>query len=109
MSMKFEVKVNDGGFLIDATMEVKDGLMIVTPKAPLSKKEEGKWKPEVGEEFYYPSYLEGERFNVGIYTCETQKILEEDPDVKKGWCFRTERECQAFCDKLNAAIDTVTP
>lgn len=33
MSMKLEVKVNDGGFLIDATMEVKDGVMIVTPVA----------------------------------------------------------------------------
>ena len=105
--MKLEVKVNDGGFLIDATMELKDGVMIVTPVKALSKEEEGKWKPKVGEEFYYPSYLDGERFEVGVYTCETQKILDEDPDVKKGWCFRNERECQAFCDKLNAAIDNV--
>ena len=51
MSMKLEVKVNDGGFLIDATMEVKDGVMIVTPKAPLSKEEEKEEeKEEVKEE-----------------------------------------------------------
>lgn len=108
MSMKLEVKVNDGGFLIDATMEVKDGVILVTPKAPLSKRQE-KWTPKVDEKFYFPSYVNGEKFEVGEYTCETQKILEEDPDVKKGWCFRNERECQAFCDKLNAAIDKVTP
>lgn len=40
MSMKLEVKVNDGGFLIDATMEVKDGVMLVTPVKALSKEEE---------------------------------------------------------------------
>ena len=44
MSMKLEVKVNDGGFLIDATMEVKDGVILVTPVKALSKEEEEKWK-----------------------------------------------------------------
>lgn len=40
MSMKLEVKVKDGDFLIDAAIEVKDGVMIVTPVKALSKEKQ---------------------------------------------------------------------
>ena len=106
MSMKFEVKVNDGGFLIDATMELKDGLMIVTPKAPLSKKVEGKWTPDIGEDYYTPA-LDTVKFVPFLYGW-----AKDETDLKlsnNGWIFKTEEECQSFCDKLNAAINKVTP
>lgn len=107
MSMKLEVKVNDGGFLIDATMEVKDGVILITPKAPLSNKVEGKWTPDIGERFYHPLFT-GEKF----YTMagEENKIISvtEWEEYKKGWIFKTRKECQQLCDKLNTAIAVVT-
>lgn len=55
--MSMEVKIKDGDMLIDATVEVENGVMLITPKAPLSKREEKeKWTPKDGERFYYPSF-----------------------------------------------------
>ena len=104
--MKLEVKVNDGGFLIDATMEVKDGVMIVTPTAPLSKEEEGKWTPKDGEDYYTPS-LDTVKFVPFLYEWN-----RDETDLKlsnKGWVFKTCEECEEFCDKLNAGIAAITP
>lgn len=44
-----EVKIKDGDMLIDATVEVENGVMLITPKAPLSKREV---KEEVEEVFH---------------------------------------------------------
>lgn len=106
MSMKLEVKVNDGGFLIDATMEVKDGVILVTPVKALSKEEEEKWKPKIGEDYYTPA-LDTVKFIPFLYGW-----AKDETDLKlsnNGWIFKTEEECQSFCDKLNAAINKVTP
>lgn len=114
MSMKLEVKVDDGGFLIDATMEVKNGVILITPKAPLSKKEE-KWTPKDGDEFFMPCYFFAEVDKTGFnsasfrYDSVIYKDIKKWNEYKKGWIFKTKEECQSFCDKLNAAIDTVTP
>ena len=65
-----------------------------------------KWKPMAGQGYYIPAI------------CNAQfKAVKEDwsDDVmdvlyfNKGWIFRTEEECQAFCGKLNQAINQVKP
>ena len=193
--MKLEVKVNDGGFLIDAAIEVKDGVMIVTPKAPLSKKEEKwtpkagdivtsvfqgivqgtgifdyeeqseawihvcvnlnnelctdgylgdvdylrpateeekkllfdrlyeegltwdaekmkllkkKWLPKDGEKFFFPSFI-GCRFKGRCVMKNGNINVKEWSEYTKGWIFRTAEESQDLCNKLNAAIASVTP
>lgn len=114
MSMKLEVKVNDGGFLIDATMELKDGVMLVTPVKALSKEEE-KWTPKDGGEFFMPCCLFGEetkevfRATPFRYDSVVYKDIKKWGEYKRGWVFNTREECQSLCDKMNAAIDTVTP
>ena len=115
MSMKFEVKVNDGGFLIDATMEVKDGVILITPVKALSEEEEGKWTPKDYDEFFMPCYFLAEeaktlfspasfKYDPAVYT-----DIKKWDEYKRGWIFKTKEECQSLCDKLNAAIVTVTP
>lgn len=191
--MKLEVKVNDGGFLIDATMEVKDGVILITPVKALSKEEEKevfnpqdgdivatnngqhvfinkvykgqrigyvyigwdfntktrfkeglwsysryateaekdrlfraladnglewdaekkeivklRWTPKDRDRFYYPSFL-GKRFYTDTAIGgETIPVIKWG-EYKKGWIFKTREECQSLCDKLNVAINTVTP
>lgn len=107
--MKLEVKVDDGGFLIDATMEVKDGVMLITPVKALSKEEEKeKWTPKDGERFYYPSFLGKRFYSDTAIGGETIPVIKWG-EYKKGWVFKTKEECQSLCDKLNVAINTVTP
>lgn len=108
--MKLEVKVNDGGFLIDATMEVKDSVILITQKAPLSKKVEGKWTPNIGELFYYPEYADVVTlFQPESFKLTAQYDIYKDKEYIKGWVFKTWEECLAFCEKLNKALNTVTP
>ena len=64
-----------------------------------------KWKPYEGGVFWLPYYssmmfapTKG-RFNIG----------RDKSFLDKGWVFRTEEECQAFCDKLNQAIKSIKP
>ena len=71
------------------------------------KKELVKLKPKEGEEFWFPLY----------YTSPSEfgpikSLLNKGRDkaiLDKGWCFKTEEECQAFCDRLNDAINQVKP
>ena len=106
--MSMEVKIKDGDILIDATVEVENGVMLITPKAPLSKREEKeKWTPKDGDRFYYPSFL-GKRF-YPVTAMENEIIpVIKWGEYKKGWIFKTREECQLICDKLNAAIAYVT-
>lgn len=104
--MSMEVKIKDGDMLIDATVEVENGVMLITPKAPLSKREV-KWTPKDGERFYYPSFSGGKFYaRVGI----ENKIMPvtEWEEYEKGWIFRKAEECRPLCDKMNAAILIVT-
>lgn len=67
-----------------------------------------KWKPIVGERFYYPANQD-HFFKTYHHAHSTQESLELDKDIKRGWCFKTREECQEFCDRLNKAINSVKP
>ena len=66
-----------------------------------------KWKPKVGEEFFFPIH----------YTCPHKfkpimTLLDKERDketLDKGWCFKTKEDCQVFCERLNDAINSVKP
>lgn len=63
-----------------------------------------KWKPKAGQSYYIPI----------ICNAKFKAIIEDWSDdsmdalyLDKGWCFKTKEECQAFCDRLNDAINSV--
>lgn len=65
-----------------------------------------KWKPKAGQSYYIPI----------ICNAKFKAIIEDWSDdsmdalyFDKGWCFKTKEECQAFCEKLNQAIEGVKP
>lgn len=65
-----------------------------------------KWKPKVGEDYYTPSW-DGYVFEPYLYGWN-----EDEFDSKchsMGRVFKTKEECQALCDKLNEAINSVKP
>lgn len=93
-----EVKIKDQDKILDATIEMIDGVMVVSPKI--------KWKPKVGEEFFFPRFEDLE-FGVNFHTHECEENIREDLEIQNGWCFKTEEECQEFCNKLNKAIADV--
>ena len=69
-----------------------------------------KWKPSVGQHFYYPEYNNGDcSFIIKAYTYAFEDQIESDKTIAKGWCFKTAQECQEFCDRLNEAINSVKP
>ena len=106
--MSMEVKIKDGDMLIDATVEVENGVMLIIPKAPLSKKEKKeKWTPKNGERFYYPTFM-GKRFYSDTAIESEIMSVTKWGEYKRGWVFKTKEECQLICDKLNAAIAYVT-
>jgi hypothetical protein len=66
-----------------------------------------KWKPKEGVQFWFPLY----------YTCPAEfkpitSFLNKERDkaiLDKGWCFKTEEECQVFCNRLNSCILSIKP
>ena len=65
-----------------------------------------KWKPKDDEPYFYPS----------MYKCDfvvnDDKYENHSLDIcryAKGWCFKTQEECQEFCNRLNDAINSVKP
>ena len=64
-----------------------------------------KWKPYEGGDFWLP-YYNSMMFapTKGMFNIGRDKSF-----LDKGWVFRTEEECQAFCDKLDEAINSVKP
>ena len=106
-----EVKIKTKDFLVDATIEMVDGVMLVSPVADVDLKTK-KWKPGVNEDFFY----------IGVRACfsikeniffpcefiyETKEGLEGDKDIKEGNCFKTECEALQWCEKLNKAVNEV--
>lgn len=65
-----------------------------------------KWKPKYDDNYWSVS-LKGVEFMPLEYFWQNSEIGNER--LGKGWCFKTEEECQAFCDKLNEAINSVKP
>lgn len=64
-----------------------------------------KWKPYEGGYFWLPYYN-------SMMLAPTKGMFNIGRDksfLDKGWVFRTEEECQAFCDRLNEVINSVKP
>lgn len=96
-----EVKIKDGNGCVDADWTIEDGVMVVSPKGKNLK-----WKPNLKERYYCPI--------LGSVTFDIQSHWWADDDIDrkflgKGWVFSTEKECKAFCNRLNEAINQVKP
>lgn len=66
-----------------------------------------KWKPYEGCNIYYPSY---NTITANFITLRGMFNSGRDKDLMdKDWLFKTEQECQEFCDRLNEAINSVKP
>ena len=65
-----------------------------------------KWKPEYKENYWSPA-LYNNGFVKWMYSWQNSEF--DNKRLEKDWVFRTEEECQAFCDKLNEAINQVKP
>lgn len=67
-----------------------------------------KWKPNVGDDYHFPSFTEKDGFthccNYSWCNSRFDKMLHN-----KGWVFRTKEECEAYCERLNQAIEGVKP
>lgn len=68
-----------------------------------------KWKPKCDENYYAPwiDVSNSDEFFCDHLYWDNDPIDEELYD--RGWCFKTEEDCQSFCDKLNQAIKSVKP
>lgn len=65
-----------------------------------------RWEPKVSEDYYTP-FCNDYTFEPYLYVW-----AEDEIDVKYhsiGWVFKTEEECQAFCDRLNSCILSIKP
>lgn len=65
-----------------------------------------KWKPKY-KEFYFRIIFE-HAVIIPYRTYWTDDRIDK-AYYQKGWVFKTEEECQEFCDKLNQAISQVKP
>ena len=63
-----------------------------------------KWKPKYDDNYWSVS-LKGVEFMPLEHFWQNSEIGNKR--LGKGWVFRTKEECQAFCDKLNEAINSV--
>lgn len=61
-----------------------------------------RWKPKA-DEIYYCPYMKPQKGRViSIPKKERNTELQFDKDIiDAGWVFKTDEECQAFCDRLN--------
>ena len=105
-----DVKIKTKDFLVDATIEIKDGVMLVSPVAEVDLKPK-KWKPVVEDTFFYidcnEDFISDEVFFVDGYTFYDKERLEADRDIKIGNCFKTKEEAQKYCDRLNEEVKKV--
>lgn len=65
-----------------------------------------KWKPKVGEICFAP-YFDFPKFTTKQWLWEINGFSTDC--YNKNWIFRTEQECQEFCNRLNQAIEGVKP
>ena len=94
-----EVKIKQGSEMLDATIEMVDGVMVVSPK-------EVKFKPKYGDDYYTPTF--NNTYFVPFH-CSWTESASGNARYEKGLCFKTEKECQEFCNRLNNAINSVKP
>lgn len=65
-----------------------------------------KWKPKEGEIFHFPIFSD----ELGEFVTDYQEYYETIfMSIERDWCFKSEEECQKFCDRLNYAINQVKP
>ena len=65
-----------------------------------------KWKPKLGDDYWMVDYKFFKFYCAGW----TWKNSTYEIDAyNNGYVFRTDEECQEFCDKLNQAIEGVKP
>ena len=104
-----EVKIKTKDFLVDATIEMVDGVILVYPVEDVDLKPK-KWKPGVDETFYFiemNAFPNTEVFCVECYTYCMKEPMEADKDIKIGNCFKTKEEAQKYCDRLNEEVRKV--
>lgn len=65
-----------------------------------------KWKPKEDEIYFLP-HCDVSGFHVRSF--EWEDTMVENQYYKKGWIYKTEQECQEFCNRLNEAINQVKP
>lgn len=66
-----------------------------------------RWKPKFNDNYFAPTFTYSNRFHV--CSC-TWTNLPFDMNVNHlGWCFETREECEAFCKRLNEAIERIKP
>jgi hypothetical protein len=66
-----------------------------------------KWKPKIGDDYYAPLYTNNKVFSpCGYSWCNS---LFDTNLQNRGWVFRTNEECEAYCERLNEAIEGVKP
>ena len=66
-----------------------------------------KWKPGVGELFYFPRWNGmSHAFYCMSFKYMSEETLEKNMD---DWMFQTEEECKEICEKLNEKIKEVEP
>ena len=64
-----------------------------------------KWRPKEGDSFWMPYH-----YVISVEFKPCNSLFNKGRDevlLNKGWCFKTDAECQAFCDKLNKTIEGV--
>lgn len=94
-----DVKIKQGNEMLDATIEMVEGVMVVSPK-------EVKWKPDMYDPYYSPFYDTCKFIPMGTNWNGRNK---DNIRYNKGLCFKTEEECQEFCNRLNQAIEGIIP
>lgn len=65
-----------------------------------------KWKPSMYDPYYIPFYETCEFIPMGT---NWNGRIKDNIRYNKGLCFKTEKECQEFCNRLNDAINQVKP
>ena len=122
MSFNSYAAYYDGGICINEYFS-KDGISLATEeeKKKLFDKlaEEGfewnadtkkfvklKWKPGMYDPYYSPFYDTCKFIPMGT---NWNGRNEDNIRYNKGLCFKTEKECQEFCNRLNDAIISVKP
>lgn len=65
-----------------------------------------KWKPGLGEKYYYP-YLSDFDSSPDSFTWDNDET--DEGFYARGWCFKTQEECQELCKRLNDAIKSIKP
>lgn len=67
-----------------------------------------KWKPYIGGIYYSPLFHHCD-YLFKSYCYTWRDLFFDEHLYNKGWCFKTKEECEAFCKRLNEAIEGVKP